>query len=196
MTIGTTGDLEMCRRAPVVEEFPKMLTRQRLTVLLGLGLIGCILLGNACDVVNPEFAYQMGGNPIPGSTNVNGYVLVVLNNLTPHDAMLTYEADIKRVGQADLVSDSGTLFKGPGEYLAISLSCGTQEIRLVSLDLGIDLDIEALDETQDGEAAPTTFPIDLPTTVVTSPVLRCGSVVIVTVVGTGADAVADVQVLN
>lgn len=174
-----------------------MLTRKRLTALIGLGLIGCIILGSACDVLNPEFVGQMGGNPIPGSTNVRGYVLVVLNNLTTEEVSLTWEADVKRVGQAELALESMTMMMPFAGYYAVSLPCGVTEIRLVSLMGGTGLTIPDPDNPDDSDqATDSDGTIDLPTTVFTSPVLQCGSVVVVTVVGTGVSATADVQILN
>ena len=193
MTIGTTGDLEMCRRAPVVEEFPKMLTRQRLTALVGLGLIGCILLGSACDVVNPEFAYQMGGNPIPGSTNVNGFVLLVLSNLTDGEVSVTYEFDLKRLGTADLITDANTMWLRIPGFFAQSLPCGVTEVRIQSANAGTVVipDPDLPDDQQDVGGG-----LDLPTTRFTAPVLQCGSVIVVTISGAGANVSADVQILN
>jgi hypothetical protein len=176
-----------------VEEFPEMLKRQKLTALVGFGLIGCVLLGGACDVWNPEFVLQNGGNPIPGSTNINGYVLLVLNNLTDGPASLTYEVDTKIVGQAELSTKSGTMNRGGTGFFAMSFQCGVQEIRLISLIAGSSTVTPDPDNPDDEEETPG---VDLPTTVVRTPVLQCGTVVVVTVVGTGANMTADVQVLN
>ena len=169
-----------------------MLTRQRLTALLGLGLIGCILLGSACDVVNPEFAHQMGGNPIPGSTNINGFVLIVLNNLTPGPVSLTHEYDLKQVGTADLVTSGSTMSLGITGFFATSLPCGVTEVRLLNVSAGTTLlpDPDNPDDQDDAGG------LTIPTTRFTAPVLQCGSVIVVTVIGSGANVVVDVQLLN
>jgi hypothetical protein len=186
MDLGTTGDLEKSRRVPVVEEFPKMVIRQRLTALIGFGLIGCLLLGGACDIINPELAHEMGGNPIPGSTRVNGFVLIVLHNLTPGGVSMSYEFDLKVPGQDDLLADGGNMGIGIPGYFAMSVPCGVKEIRLMGLS------VSPLPDPDDPESGA----LDLPTTNFTSPLLECGSVIFVTVSGLPPNAIVDVQLLK
>ena len=172
-----------------------MLKRQRLTALIGIGLIGCALLGNACDVINPEFANQMGGNPIPGSTTINGFVLIVLHNLTPGGVSMDYEFDLKVPGRADVLADGGNMSIGITGFFAMSVPCGVTEIRLTGLratGLGIP------DPDPDGEEGGETDPgaLELPITQFSTPLLECGSVIFVTVSGAPPNVIVDVQLLN
>jgi hypothetical protein len=167
-----------------------MATRKRLSALFAAGLIVSLLLGSGCGILNPEFVNQQGGNPIPGSTNISGYVLIVLNNLTAGAASLTYEFDLRKPGTSTLITDGSTMTNGIPGFFAMSIPCGVTEVRLVSARAfggGFVPDPDAEDD-------PTL--VELPTTMFKTPVLQCGSVIFVTITGSAGSAVADVQIIN
>jgi hypothetical protein len=143
-----------------------------------LALIASSLVLTSCgDVLNPEFAGQIGLDPVPAASRQTGYVILMLNNVTNAATTLTWSADVKIAGSDTPRLEGGTMFIGLRGPFAQSLPCGITQLRLESLTAG---------------------PVDLalPTTLFSPPALQCGSVVAVTVSGVAPNFQVNVQLVN
>lgn len=160
-------------------------------IALGVGLVAVVwFVISGCDILAPSFVDQLTGNAVPAGTEVSGSVLVVLNNLTPTGAILSYTYDLDVAGSSAVTTHTLTQTTSAGNYFVMSLPCPLARLAFTSLSLagGSGTAPPVPTTQQTGSTGPT-----LPTADYLPPALECGSVFFVNVFGVPPNARVDVN---
>lgn len=137
-------------------------------------LILLTLLG--CDAINPQLIGQLGGNPSSTNADISGSILVVFNNNTTGDGVLTYSASDDSSGSSVVLFD-GSMTAPSGYTNIASYECSTTTIAITGISIGgTDLTWETVQYTV--------------------PNLRCGSVIFVNVQGTVTAPTVTTELFN
>lgn len=175
-----------------LEEYSEMVrhTRRAPRTATALAAVTLLLSGGCSAILNPELAGMIGGadSAVASSTNIDGYILVVLNNLTGAPISASYELDIDQPGPGEPEVDNANQTTSIGVF-AMSHHCNVTEIRFLSITAAV-----AVDTTDGGDIED--IELDVPTTVFSAPALQCGSVIMITVAGFGAEVFVDMQLIN
>jgi len=141
--------------------------------------------GSGCDALNPSLVAQIGGNSAATSVNSPGHVILVLNNLTNGNAVLSFGMT-NTTSNGTVYTGSAAQAVGPGAYVALTLSCTLTRLELEEVEI----------RPVAAGVTPESVTVELPVNIFTPPALRCGSVVFVNVVGVYPDIGATAQLLN
>ncbi len=150
--------------------------------ILAAGLAAMTGMTGCGGFLNPALLGGTGGNPVASASDLNGFVIVTLANLTTGAVSLDFTADIRPPGADEARPETSNQSIGIPGYFAMTLPCGVEQIRLETLTAFID-----------GEE----IDVPLPTTLLPAGSVPCGSIVLVSVQLTQAGGItADVQVIR
>ncbi len=151
-----------------------------------LGLAALLAAASAgCDALNPSLVAQIGGNSAVTSVNSPGHVILVLNNLTNGNAVLSFDMS-NTTSNGTVYTGSAAQTAGPGAYVALTLSCTLTRLELKDVVI----------RPVAAGVTPESVTVQLPVNIFAPPALRCGSVVFVNVVGVYPSIGATAQLLN
>jgi hypothetical protein len=130
----------------------------------------CVLAvtGVSCDILNPSFVGQLGGDAGNTGPSPTGSIVLIFNNQTTQRLALNYDLELSRAGEGVVTQTGSSLVTSTG-YWTATFDCDTTGIILTGISIVSDT----------GDDTGGTTDIALAVNEFRRPALQCGSVVFV-----------------